>query len=340
MTSEAPPFWWEPADWRAFLLSPFSSIYAAIAANRIKNAPREKIAVPVLCVGNFTVGGSGKTPVAIALADKAKAKGLRPGFLSRGYGGSFDKPQLVDAGQDSARHVGDEPLLLARHAPVAVARDRAAAARLLIDKGCDFLVMDDGFQSARIHFDYGLIVIDALRGAGNGHVIPGGPLRARVTDQLPFTDALLVVGTGDGGDNMVRVAARAGKAVFHAGTRPARGHGLRGKRLFAFAGIGHPQKFYDTLTALGGMVEKTQAFPDHHFYGDDDLADLRQSADAAGLELVTTTKDAARLAHGSTAAAAFCRNLNVLEIGMAFEPDTVPAAIIDATVAAARQRLL
>jgi tetraacyldisaccharide 4'-kinase len=139
---------------------------------------------------------------------------------------------------------------------------------------------------------------------------------------------------------MVRVAARAGKAVFHAGTRPARGHGLRGKRLFAFAGIGHPQKFYDTLTALGGMVEKTRAFPDHHFYGDDDLADLRQSADAAGLELVTTTKDAARLAHGSTAAAAFCRNLNVLEIGMAFEPDTVPAAIIDATVAAARRRLL
>jgi tetraacyldisaccharide 4'-kinase len=183
MTSEAPPFWWEPADWRAFLLSPFSGVYAAVAANRIKNAPREKMAVPVLCVGNFTVGGSGKTPVAIALAAKAKATGLRPGFLSRGYGGSFDKPQLVDAGRDSARHVGDEPLLLARHAPVAVARDRAAAARLLIDKGCDFLVMDDGFQSARIHFDYGLIVIDALRGTGNGHVIPGGPLRARETDQ-------------------------------------------------------------------------------------------------------------------------------------------------------------
>lgn len=340
MTTETPPFWWEPADWRAFFLRPFSGAYAAVAANRIRRAQREKMPAPVLCVGNFTVGGSGKTPVAIALSRVAKAKGLRPGFLSRGYGGSFGKPQLVDAAGDSARHVGDEPLLLAQHAPVAVSKDRAAAARLLLEKGCDFLIMDDGFQSARIHFDYGLIVVDALRGTGNGHVVPGGPLRARVTDQLPYTDALLVVGKGDGADNLVRVAARAGKAVFHAGTRPSRGHGLRGKRLYAFAGIGHPQKFYDTLTALGGLVEKTRSFPDHHFYGDDELADLKQSAEAAGLELVTTTKDAARLAHGSPTAAAFCGSLNVLEIGMAFEPDTVPATIIDATTMAARQRLL
>jgi tetraacyldisaccharide 4'-kinase len=340
MTSETPPFWWEPADWRAFLLAPFSGAYAAIAARRIRHAPREKLPAPVLCVGNFTVGGSGKTPVAIALAGAAKAKGLRPGFLSRGYGGSFGKPQLVDAEKDSARHVGDEPLLLARHAPVAVSSDRAAAASLLIGKGCDFLIMDDGFQSARIHFDYGLIVVDALRGIGNGHVVPGGPLRARVTDQLPYTDALLVVGKGNGADNVVRTAARAGKVVFHAGTRPLRGHGLRGKRLYAFAGIGIPQKFYDTLTMLGGLVEKTRSFPDHHFYSDDELLDLGQSADAAGLELVTTTKDAARLAHGSPAAAAIRERLNVLEIGMVFEPETVPATIIDATVAAARLRLL
>jgi tetraacyldisaccharide 4'-kinase len=340
MTAETPPFWWESADWRAFLLSPFSSIYALVAARRIRHAAREKLPVPVLCVGNFTVGGSGKTPVALALADAAKAKALHPGFLSRGYGGSFGRPQLVDAEMDRARHVGDEPLLLARHAPVAVSKDRAAATRLLMEKGCDFLIMDDGFQSARIHFDYGLIVVDAQRGTGNGHVIPGGPLRARVTDQLPYTDALLVVGKGNGADNVVRTAARAGKAVFHAGTRPLRGHGLRGKRLYAFAGIGNPQKFYDTLAALGGLVEKTRSFPDHHFYGDDELADLKQSAATAGLELVTTTKDAARLAHGSPAAAAIRERLNVLQIGMVFDPPSVATTIIDATVAAARQRLL
>ena len=340
MTSETPPFWWEPADWRAFFLSPVSFVYAAIAARRIRRAPRQKIPAPVLCVGNFTVGGSGKTPVAIALARAAKSKGLRPGFLSRGYGGSFGKPQLVDAGADSARHVGDEPLLLAQHAPVAVSKDRAAAARLLLEKGCDFLIMDDGFQSARIHFDYGLIVVDATRGAGNGHVLPGGPLRARVPDQLPFTDALLVVGKGGGAENVVRTAARAGKAVFHAGVQPARGHGLRGKRLYAFAGIGNPQKFYDTLAAAGGVVEKTRSFPDHHFYSEDEIVDLGESAAAYGLELVTTTKDAVRLAHGSPAVAAFRKRLNVLEIGMAFDPPSVPATIIDGAVKAARQRLL
>jgi len=340
MTSETPPFWWEPADWRAFFLSPVSSVYAAIAASRIKRAARQKMPAPVLCVGNFTVGGSGKTPVAIALARAAKSKGLRPGFLSRGYGGSFSGPQLVDAAEDSARHVGDEPLLLAQHAPVAVSKDRAAAARLLLEKGCDFLLMDDGFQSARIHFDYGLIVVDATRGAGNGHVVPGGPLRARITDQLPYTDALLVVGKGDGADNVVRTSARAGKAVFHAEMTPARGHGLQGKRLYAFAGIGNPRKFYDTLAAAGGLVEKTRSFPDHHFYEDDEIIDLGRSAEVAGLDLVTTTKDAARLAHGSPAATAFRERLNVLEIGMVFEPSSVPATIIDATIVAARQRLL
>jgi tetraacyldisaccharide 4'-kinase len=340
MTTETPPFWWEPADWRAFFLSPVSFLYAAVAARRIRRAPRQKMTAPVLCVGNFTVGGSGKTPVAIALARAAKSKGLRPGFLSRGYGGSFGKPQLVDAGADSARHVGDEPLLLAQHAPVAVSKDRVAAARLLLEKGCDFLIMDDGFQSARIHFDYGLIVVDATRGAGNGHVLPGGPLRARVTDQLPFTDALLVVGKGSRADNVVRTAARAGKPVFHAAIRPSRGHGLHGKQLYAFAGIGNPQKFYDTLAAAGGLVEKTRSFPDHHFYEDDEILDLRESANAAGLELVTTTKDAARLSHGSPAALAFRERLNVLEIGMAFEPSSVATTIIDATITAARQRLL
>ncbi len=132
----------------------------------MKSARREKIDAPVLCVGNFTVGGTGKTPIAIALAKQARRMHLVPGFLSRGHGGSLSEPHVVDSGHDSAKHVGDEPLLLAEHAPVAVSPNRAAGARLLIERGCNFLIMDDGFQSARIHIDYALVVVDARFGLG------------------------------------------------------------------------------------------------------------------------------------------------------------------------------
>jgi tetraacyldisaccharide 4'-kinase len=185
LASEAPPFWWDKPDWRAFALSPASLAYGAVAGRQLRRGKRQKVDAPVLCVGNFTVGGSGKTPVAIALAQQAKAAGLKLGILSRGHGGSFVEPHVVDAAHDAARHVGDEPLLLAQHAPVAVSPNRIAGAALLVDRhGCDFLIMDDGFQSARIHMDYALMVVDARYGLGNGHVIPGGPLRARVADQL------------------------------------------------------------------------------------------------------------------------------------------------------------
>ncbi|MBL8582010.1 MAG: tetraacyldisaccharide 4'-kinase, partial [Rhizobiaceae bacterium] len=214
MVGESPTFWWEPPDWRAYALSPASAVYGRIAAARMRNAPRVALPVPVLCVGNFTVGGSGKTPVTAAMARAAHAAGLRPGILSRGHGGSARTPHLVDPEHDLARHVGDEPLLLARDALVAISADRAAAGKLLVENGCDFLVMDDGFQSARVAIDYALIVVGSGQGVGNGHVIPGGPLRAPVAAQLPFADALLKLGDGTAADGIVRKAARAGKALY------------------------------------------------------------------------------------------------------------------------------
>src|SRR5690606_16890473 len=155
---EAPPFWWQKPDWRAYALWPVSAVYGAISAYLMRRAPRLQVDAPVICVGNFTVGGEGKTPVAIALAKEAVAQGHRPGFLSRGHGGSHSKPHAVDAVNDSARVVGDEPLLLARYAPTIVATDRAEGARHLIAEGCDLIIMDDGFQSARLHMDFALIV--------------------------------------------------------------------------------------------------------------------------------------------------------------------------------------
>ena len=340
MTSEAPPFWWEKPDWRVLALSPLSAAYAIVAGRRMRRAPREKVEAPVLCVGNFTVGGTGKTPVAIALARQAKRMQLNPGFLSRGHGGSFAQPHIVDPHHDAAKHVGDEPLLLAEHAPVAVTPNRAAGARLLIQKhGCDFLIMDDGFQSARIHIDFALVVVDTRYGIGNGRVIPGGPLRANIVDQLVFTSALLKMGEGTAADAVVRQAARAGRPIFEAHTRPSNKAGLAGKRFLAFAGIGHPDKFFDTVREAGGEVALTRSFPDHHFYGGDELAELAATARREGLGLVTTAKDAARLRHDA-ASADFLRQLEVLEIDTVFEPEHVPERIIGETLDAWRQRKL
>jgi len=339
VASEAPPFWWEAPDWRVFALSPLSAVYGMVAGRRMHRAVREKIDAPVLCVGNFTVGGSGKTPVAIALAKQARRMQLNPGFLSRGHGGSFAEPHVVDAHHDSARHVGDEPLLLAEHAPVAVTPNRAAGARLLLERhGCDFLIMDDGFQSARIHIDYALVVVDARYGIGNGRVIPGGPLRARIVDQLVFTSGLLKMGEGTAADAVVRQAARAARPIFEAHTEPSSKQGLAGKRFLAFAGIGHPEKFFDTVREAGGELALTRPFPDHHFYGEDELAELVATARAEGLGLITTAKDAARLRHG--APQDFLDRLEVLAIDTVFELERVPERIIDETLDAWRQRKL
>lgn len=336
MASDAPPFWWDRPDWRARALWPVSSLYGLIAARRMESARRERVGVPVLCVGNPTVGGAGKTPLAIALARQVEAMGLAPGFLTRGHGGSLGKPHLVDPHHDSAKSTGDEPLLLARHAPTAVTPNRAAGARLLIGEGCDFLIMDDGFQSARIHFDYGLLVVDARRGLGNGHIIPGGPVRAPLVNQLRHAHAVIRMGEGDGADRVVRLAARAGRPVYEAVARPRPGSGVEGRSLLAFAGIGDPSKFFDTVTEAGAHLAATRAFSDHHFYSDDNLADLLTQADAAGVDLVTTAKDAVRIRQTSPVGAALLARLSVIEIDVEFEMPDVPARIVKDTLAAFR----
>lgn len=339
MVSEAPPFWWRPdAGMPALLLAPVSAAYAAIARRRLLTARREKVDAPVLCVGNLTVGGSGKTPVAIALAGAARAMGRHPGFLTRGHGGSIAGPHMVDAAHDGARHVGDEPLLLARAAPTAIAVDRAAGAARLIAEGCDFLIMDDGFQSARIHMDYALIVVDARRGVGNGRVVPAGPLRARVPDQIPYVDAMLSVGEGSAAAGVVRAAARAGRPVHIARLRAFPPEGLAGRHCLAFAGIGDPGKFFDTVEAAGGEIGLARRFPDHHDYREDDAQDLLASAAARELTLVTTAKDAVRLAHGGPKMRELHEKALVIEVEIEFELEGTAPAIVAHTLEAWRRR--
>lgn len=337
MASEAPPFWWEPADWRAWMLAPVSAIYGRIAVSRMNRTAVPGVDVPVLCVGNFTVGGVGKTPVSIALAHAAQARGLTPGIVSRGHGGSARRAHLVDLENDTAAIVGDEPLLLAYHAPTAVSPKRIDAAQLLVRHGCDFLIMDDGFQSARLRYNYALLVVDARHGIGNGSVIPGGPLRAPLKDQVRRADAVLRMGDGDAADHVIRLAARAGKPVFEAAARPSAAGWVAGKRLFAFAGIGHPQRFFDTLQRAGGELVEARAFPDHHVFSREQLIELAAAASAASAQLITTEKDLVRMS-ASLVPDGFRQRLSVLKIVAAFEYAETVDRILDETRQAFERR--
>jgi len=275
--------------------------------------------------------------VAIALARQATAMRLKPGFLSRGHGGSATTPSIVEPVLEDARHVGDEPLLLAAHAPVAISADRAAGARLLADAGCDFVIMDDGFQSARIHMDYALLVVDARHGVGNGWVLPSGPLRARVVDQLSYADGVLRMGEGSEGDTIIRQASRAGKPVFKASALPRDPGRFAGRRFLAFAGIGHPDKFFASLKQAGGEIAVARPFPDHHFYSARELRGLMGEARGQSLSLVTTAKDAVRLGDG-VSPGNFLEMTEVFEVDAVFETDQMPKRIVNETLRVWRSR--
>ncbi len=332
MASEAPPFWWDKPNWRAFALAPLSWIYGTVAGRRLLKAEPPKVPAPVLCIGNFTVGGAGKTPTAIAFAKAAKERGLHPGIVSRGYGGNYKGLHIVDPSADSARHVGDEPLLLARHAPVALCPDRLKSALELHQRGCDFIIMDDGFQSARLHTDFSLLVVDSTRGIGNGKVIPAGPLRAPLTDQMRKTDAVLRIGKGAEADFVVRQASRAGRAIYEAQLQPSSSADVAGNRWLAFAGIGNPSKFFASVQQAGGEVAEGKTFPDHYSYQPDDIAKLIETAEKLGVGLITTAKDHVRLVTMSDIPNAFIRNLAVLDVDLAFERKDAIGRILDTAI--------
>ncbi|WP_117191042.1 tetraacyldisaccharide 4'-kinase [Rhizobium terrae] len=338
MVSEAPPFWWTKADWRAWGLSPFSFLYGEIAGRRMARSHRASVPVPVICVGNFTVGGAGKTPTAIALARAAKEKGLKPGFLSRGYGGSIDVTTVVDPAHHRAEAVGDEALLLCRETLTVISRARVDGARKLVEEGVDVIIMDDGFQSARLTLDFALVVIDTVRGIGNGHLVPGGPVRAPLAEQMRQLSAILKVGSGTAADTLVRQAARAGKQVYVATLKPRPNTAVAGRALLAFAGIADPEKFYRTVKQVGGLIIGKRAFPDHHYFTEDEIADLLDDAARESLTLVTTAKDAVRLTGHHGRMEELAEAVRVVEVDMAFDDPQAPGKIIDTAIANFRER--
>jgi tetraacyldisaccharide 4'-kinase len=299
-----PAFWWRPAGVVAGLLAPLGAIYGAVAGARMARAGR-RAALPVICIGNLTLGGAGKTPAAILAAQILSAAGRKPFVLSRGYGGTLAGPVLVDLKRHRATDVGDEPLLLAHAAPTVVARDRAAGADTARAAGAGSIVMDDGFQSPNLHKDLSILVVDGRRGIGNARVFPAGPLRAPLDAQLRRAGAVLVIGQGAPGDAVEGTARARGLRVFHGRLEPddVALAGLKGRSLLAFAGIGDPEKFFATLAEAGLDVRTTLSFPDHHRFSRDEAASLLDRAKREGLVLLTTEKDVARFSGDPDAAA-------------------------------------
>jgi tetraacyldisaccharide 4'-kinase len=335
----------EPAFWRrkpglaARLLAPLSLAYGAVAGLRLRQRGR-RAGMPVVCIGNFTVGGAGKTPTALAVARMLAAAGERPVFLSRGYGGRLAGPVLVDLVRHAADDVGDEPLLLARAAAAIVARARVEGAALAAAAGAGVVVMDDGFQNPSLAKDFSVLVVDGQRGIGNGRVIPAGPLRAPLKAQLARAHALVVVGTASGAADVVVAAARAqGIPVFAAWLRPDPGvvSALGGGRVLAFAGIGDPQKFFATLVDAGIPVAATRSFPDHHRYTKAEAQALCDDADRDGLILVTTEKDHVRLT-GDEALAELAAHAHALPVALALEEGERFRSLLLERLAEARRR--
>jgi tetraacyldisaccharide 4'-kinase len=275
---------------------PLGALYGAVAASRMMQ-PGFDVGIPVLCIGNYHVGGAGKTPATLALVRLLRDMGETPVVLSRGYGGALHGPVNVDRQHHAAADVGDEPLMMARAVPVVVARDRVEGAALARSRNASVILMDDGFQNPAIVKDASLIVIDANRGLGNGRVFPAGPLRAPLPVQLARTDALIVVGSGSAADKVASAIAARGGPVLRARLVPdhASVAALVGKRVLAFAGIGDPARFFATLRASGVDVAVEKAFADHHPFTEGEITGLLAQASREDFTPVTTEKDFVRL---------------------------------------------
>ncbi|MEI9983334.1 MAG: tetraacyldisaccharide 4'-kinase [Aliidongia sp.] len=292
----APDFWQQRGAASTALL-PAGALFDAAGRLRRRLAHPVDAGIPVICIGNLVAGGAGKTPLTLALAEDLMRRGLAVRILSRGYGGTLVGPIRVDPDRCGFRDTGDEPLLLARAAPCIVARDRPAGAALAVESGGQILLMDDGLQNPSLVQDLRLIAIDGGYGFGNGRVMPAGPLRESLDAGLARVQGAVLIG-----EDRFSLADRLGRRLPLARARLVpTGDAARwaGRRVLAFAGIGRPQKFFDTLAGLGAQLVATRSFADHHPFTAVEIADLLDAAAAQGATAITTAKDRLRLPPGS-----------------------------------------
>jgi len=283
------PDFWNSDGLAAKLLAPLGALYGRSVQARLARAHPFRSKASVLCVGNLTAGGSGKTPIAMTLARILAARHHKIAFLTRGYRGRMQGPVAVDLAKHIAHDVGDEALLLAAVAPTIVAQDRARGAELADALGASVIVMDDGFQNFQLAKDVSLVVIDSETGFGNRRLIPAGPLREPVEQGLARADAVVLIGEG------AFQLPPFGGPIFRAVLHPSAPDRFAGRSVFAMAGIGRPEKFFRTLQAMGARVVGTRAFADHHRYTLLEIEAVKQIAANAGALLVTTEKDYVRI---------------------------------------------
>lgn len=316
------PDFWQTDNAMARFLEPFGQMVGAVTTRRATTTGL-RVAAPVICIGNLTVGGTGKTPVTASIVRLLAQRGRRPAVLLRGYGGNAKGPLKVDPKSHDADAVGDEALLHARDTATWVARVRAEAAPRAIADGADVLVMDDGHQHASLAKDLSLVVVDGRAGFGNGRILPAGPLRESVAAGLARADAVVLMGEDVHG--LTEGLARA-LPVLRARLMP-RADGLRGQRVVAFAGIGDPLKFYRSLVELGAEIAAFHPFDDHYAFETADIQPILDEAYAIGALPVTTEKDAVRLAPDQR------QQVNVVAVDVAWEDEAALTQLIDSGLA-------
>ena len=278
----------------AKLLAPLGVLYHCEVQRRLKARSPLKPGAPVICVGNVTMGGVGKTPFVRMLGERLLSRGIAVHILTRGYGGTEQGPLRVS--QDSpADEVGDEPLMLASSLPVWISKDRAKGAEAAVAAGAELLIMDDGFQNPSIAKDLSFLLVDAETLFANGAVFPAGPLREKPQTAWSRCDA--VAAMLPSADHPVPEELKAfsrGKPLL-AAWFDLDSDTVPDAPLLAFCGIGHPERFFHSLQRSGADLIDQVAFPDHHVFTEADLQPLHRDAARLGAQLVTTEKDACRL---------------------------------------------
>ncbi len=296
-----PKFWQKKSVFASIvpdLLLPFSVIYYSIVLFQSRRIKPEKLAVPVICAGNLTAGGAGKTPLALKIAEEIKKSSRKKiAFVSRGYGGRNKGPLQVDPSAHGAEDVGDEPLLLSRIAETWIGKDRLETAKSAVANGAEIIIMDDGLQNPTIEKDLSFAAIDGGFGIGNALVVPAGPLREPLMKGLKRANAVVFIGD-DKNDELPFLSRYA--RIIRAKLQPTYAENLnvenlKGKKAIAFAGIGRPEKFFETLENIGVQLVDKIPFPDHHFYRRAELAELAARSEKLDCILITTEKDHVRL---------------------------------------------
>lgn len=305
---KAPAFWYRPRGFFSTLLWPLGWLYDMGATILSFVRRPQYFQVPIISIGNIVCGGAGKTPTAIALMHLLQNRGYKVYFVTRGYGGQEKGPLKVDPSSHKACDVGDEPLLLAQHAPTWVAKKRSAGVEKAIENGAQLIILDDGHQTTCLHKDVSLVIVDLLQGFGNECVFPAGPLREKLSRGIKRADGFICIGEGKTVDSHPMNPQPFFKA--HMIAQPL---AIPTNRVVAFCGLGFPQKFYNSLQAAGFELVATESFPDHYAYKDEDLLRLHTLAKKHQGVLITTRKDLVKISPP------WQDQLHVLDIAIQFE---------------------